>query len=260
MPDQPEEFKLEYARTVRSLRRLDPGVAAFGWGLVFLVAIVLPGSGGLHGEINPLGVLAWLAIGILATCFVAAAWEQRTWLGARTRLGRAGTVLTAFGWIVGCIVVFGPRHDPHDSDIRHQVKCANNLRQIGQAMAMYANDHVGHFPNRPEELLSTDVEPMIFVCPSTDDAPATGATRREVGDMIASCGHLSYIYLGKGLISGKVGSLHVLAFESIRNHATDHPGINVLFGDGRVEFVQGEAAQRLTERLHRGENPPVGWR
>src|SRR2546421_689392 len=113
MANAPEETKLDYAGRLPSVRRTDPGAAAFFCALLFLASFMLTGWGGLHGELNPLGVLVWLVLGIVTTCFVAAAWEQRTWLGARTRIGRAGTVLAGFGWIIGCIAVFGPRHDPH---------------------------------------------------------------------------------------------------------------------------------------------------
>jgi hypothetical protein len=260
METERQPLNLNYAEKVGPQRRLDPGVAAFFCALIFLPSFVLTGLGGLHGELNRFGALVWLAIGILTTCFVAAAWEQRTWLGARTRLGRAGTVLAVFGWILGCMAVFGPRYDPHDSDLRRQVKCASNLRQIGQALVLYASDHGGQYPERPDELLSLGVEPEIFVCPSTDDLPARGQTSRDINDAFASGGHLSYVYVAKGLTTSNVGAQHVLAFEPMRNHATDHPGIHVLFGDGRVEFLQGDAAQRLTERLHLGENPPTGWR
>src|SRR4051812_9061921 len=129
MADGPDEMNLEYAGRLRPVRRRDPAVAVFFFGLVFLGSFILTGWGSLHGELNPVGVLLWLALGILTTCLVAAAWQQRTWLGAHTRLGRAGTVLTVFGWIIGCMAVFGPRHDPHASDVRRQVHCGIQLRQ-----------------------------------------------------------------------------------------------------------------------------------
>ena len=52
------------------------------------------------------------------------------------------------------------------------------------ALAVYANDHGGRYPDRPEELLATDITPEIFVCPSTEDVPATGATTRAVSDAL----------------------------------------------------------------------------
>src|SRR5689334_22924633 len=212
MVDRRDEINLNYAGRLEPVRRTDPAAAVFVCALVFLGSSALTNWGGLHGELNPLFVLVWLVLGIVTTCLVAAAWKQRTWLGASTRLGRAGTVLTVFGWIIGCLIVFGPRYDPHASDVRRQASCASHLNQIGQAMLLYAHEHGGRCPDRPEELLPVGIEPEVFVCPSTDDVPATGASPRDISDAFASGGHLSYVYLGKGL-TDKAGAEYVLAFE-----------------------------------------------
>jgi hypothetical protein len=250
---------LPYAQAIPSPLRLDSGVAAFWLGLLFLPSFIFTGWGSLHGELNPFGVLAWLALGIIATCFVGAAWEERTLLGARTRMGRAGTVLVLFGWILGLMTMFGPRHDPHGLDVRQQVKCASNLRQIGQAMLLYADSHGGHYPDRPEELLFTqDITAECFICPSTDDTPAAAPTTQGVSDAFASGGHFSYVYLGKGRSASEMTPQHVAAYESRYNHTRDHAGIHVLYGDGRVEFLQDRQAQQLIDKLKKGQNPPTG--
>ena len=254
--------ELEYARPMPSVRRFDPNVGSFVAGFIFLASVpLLGGTRGLHAEINPFTVLIWLVLGIVASCFVAAAREERTFLGARTRLGRAGTVLTGFGWILGTMLVLWPARDPHDSDVRRQNRCASNLRQIGQAMLLYANEYGGRYPDRPEDLLfSPDISPEIFICPSSDHVPATGPSTRAIREAVASGGHFSYVYVARGLTSQEAGPDHVLAHEPRDNHTTERPGINVLFGDGMVEYIEEPQASRLLRELRAGRNPPTNWR
>ena len=242
-----------------SVRQLDPSVGAFFFGLCLLPCALLVGR--MRGQINPLGLLVFLAVGVTATCFVAAAWEQRTFLGARTRLGRAGTVLTVFGWIFGMLLMYPWPSDDGHAIIRQQTTCASNLRQIGQAMLLYANDHGGRYPDRLEELLfSVAIESSCFVCPGSDDAPATGPTTRAISDAIANGGRVSYIYLGKDHNANTVTVNMVMAYEGRGNHTSRIAGINVLFGDGHVEFVNEVQASRLIAKLRGGENPPMNWR
>ena len=245
-----------------SVRRVDANVVAFFAGLIFLASVVFPSMpGGLHGERNPIGIIIWMGVGIIATCCVAAAWEQRSFLGARTRLGRAGMVLTAFGWILGLAVGLAPRTDPHASDVRRQARCAQNLRSIGQAMLLHAQENGGRYPDRPERLLfSPDMNAEIFVCPSSDHVPATGPTTRAVHDAVASGGHFSYVYVAKEMSAPQAGPSHVLAYEPRDNHDAERPGINVLFGDGHVEYVTEPQASQLIQKLRKRENPPTNWR
>jgi prepilin-type N-terminal cleavage/methylation domain-containing protein/prepilin-type processing-associated H-X9-DG protein len=98
----------------------------------------------------------------------------------------------------------------------NKLKCANNLRQIGQAMVSYANTERGNFPRTPWNPTSnqlqldtnaaypiadpfgsggyvennvpsclfwlfrkSDLPPQIFVCPSTDATPGFTKTDRQ---------------------------------------------------------------------------------
>jgi prepilin-type processing-associated H-X9-DG protein len=135
----------------------------------------------------------------------------------------------------------------------HRVKCGANLRQIGQAMMLYANENRGQFPPTVNELLVTqDITPEVFVCPSSSDTPATGINAQQAIVNIAAGGHQSYIYLGKGGNSA-VGRDVVLAYEPLSTHKV---GFNALFGDGHVEFIYGPIAARVEAELKAGQNPP----
>src|SRR5438270_369862 len=55
-------------------------------------------------------------------------------------------------------------------------KCQKQLRAIGQAMMLYANENSGSFPRDLGQVLTTqDLTSSIFICPSSKDEPASGA-------------------------------------------------------------------------------------
>src|SRR3569832_841850 len=59
----------------------------------------------------------------------------------------------------------------------NRVKCASNMRQIGQAILLYSNDSRGQYPPTLDLLLTTqDLASDAFVCPSTNDTAAPGGT------------------------------------------------------------------------------------
>jgi prepilin-type processing-associated H-X9-DG protein len=134
----------------------------------------------------------------------------------------------------------------------NRVQCASHLRQIGQAMMLYANENNGKFPDSPDKLVTDESLPLTaFLCPSTTDTPAPNAAG------LTSGGHDSYVYLGKGLTSG-VGGHAVLAYEATSNHGGT--GSNFLFGDGHVAFVPAAAATQMIAQLQSGQNPPTAAR
>jgi prepilin-type processing-associated H-X9-DG protein len=136
----------------------------------------------------------------------------------------------------------------------NRVKCASNLRQIGQAMLLYANENGGAYPPRPEDLLLTqEITSSIFVCPSSNDTPAPGTSANQWASGLSTGGHDSYVYCGKGLTYSGPANV-VLVYEPPSNHSGD--GCNVLFGDGHVEFITRGTAQTMISQLQAGQNPP----
>jgi prepilin-type processing-associated H-X9-DG protein len=145
-------------------------------------------------------------------------------------------------------------------EMRNRVACAANLRQIGVAMKLYANDNRGVYPPSPAEILATqDITSECFVCPSTNHKPAplpptSKANPNQVAPFNLVAGKdLSYVYLGKGMDSA-AGANVVLAYEPLANH--NEAGMNVLFGDGRVEFIIAPVAKQAIAELNAGQNPP----
>ncbi len=131
----------------------------------------------------------------------------------------------------------------------NRVKCASNMRQIGQAILLYTNDNAGQYPPDLATLLKTeDLTPIVFVCPSSSDTPATGPGDLESG------GHLSYKYIGKGMNNSK-SPMTIVMYEDDKDHGGD--GMNVLYGDGHVEFLDKSQTKLTLDELKAGYNPPA---
>lgn len=113
----------------------------------------------------------------------------------------------------------------------NRVKCASNLRQIGQGIQLYANENKGKYPDDFAALIKADIGlgVEVFVCPSSSDEVVKGI---PPADWVNE--RSSYVYLGKGLNTSAHPDI-VVVHDKPENH--DHDGVNVLFGDGRVEFI-----------------------
>jgi prepilin-type processing-associated H-X9-DG protein len=129
---------------------------------------------------------------------------------------------------------------------RGRVPCSSNLRQIGQGVAMYANDYRNAYPSDLAALVKhADLHPGILVCPDTKDTPA------KTAEQVYSGGHLSYVYIPlKG--PSEPGDA-VMAYEPLANHGN---GSYVLFNDGRVEWIEKHTAAKAIAELQKGLNPP----
>jgi prepilin-type processing-associated H-X9-DG protein len=117
-----------------------------------------------------------------------------------------------------------------------RLPCPSNMKEIGQAIYLYAQAHGGKCPASLAELKRVmDVPQKTFVCP---DDPATHAE-----------GESTYIYLGCGKTLADLSGYDVLAYEPLEIH---EDGGDVLFGDGHVEFVEA----RMYKDVERGVYPP----
>jgi predicted Zn finger-like uncharacterized protein/prepilin-type processing-associated H-X9-DG protein len=146
---------------------------------------------------------------------------------------------------------------PAVSRVREQnnrVKCAADMRTLAQAMLMYANANGDQYPDSLEGLLKTDpsLSPAVFVCPSSDKTPPDNSSPQKFAADIASGQHTSYIYLGKGLNVREPADT-VLIYEPLEDHARE--GMNVLFGDGHVQFLDRYQSQTILDERAAGTSP-----
>ena len=134
----------------------------------------------------------------------------------------------------------------------NRVKCASNLRQIGLACIMYANGQKnGAFPDSLQTLMkdpNADITGEVFICPSTTDTAPAGSTGSQIAGNLTQ-GHLSYIYVGKGLTNNS-GANVVLAYEPLTNHRNE--GMNVLYADGHVDWATATAAANIVKQVQAG--------
>lgn len=104
--------------------------------------------------------------------------------------------------------------------------CKTNLKGIGKALLIYANDYNDQFPPDLETLISKAEMPARgLVCPASES--------RE-----------SYIYRGASITTSDTPWM-ITVYEKLSNHGD---GRNVLFLDSHVEWVPEERFQELIKR------------
>ena len=153
-------------------------------------------------------------------------------------------------WTAGIVVIFGMLGAVmlpslcRASETANRIKCMSNLRQIGQAITLYAQSNGGQYPPSLAVLIGQQqMAPAILVCPSSNDVAASGAdSAAKIAELTAAetnaAGHedcLSYVYTGSALNVKTASATAVVAYEPLTNHGG--AGTDVLFGDGHVEFI-----------------------
>lgn len=119
----------------------------------------------------------------------------------------------------------------HQSD--YTVSCANNLKQIGYAIRVYADAHGGAFPASLDALdieIERGSRRDVFICPNLQTAE-DDTLRAMVGYPAAL--PASYRYLGDGLATRGVREDDFVIVERDGSHSHS---VNILFGDGHVEL------------------------
>ena len=123
---------------------------------------------------------------------------------------------------------------------------------IPESLTTVDNANSGRFPDAINDVLLADA----FVCPSTNDTPAAGPTTRAVAADLTAGGHLSYVYVGKGLTNAAGGNTlagTVLAYEPLSNHGDR---MNVVYADAHVEWHDPATGGKIVAELRAGHNPP----
>lgn len=124
-------------------------------------------------------------------------------------------------------------------EIAKRAVSASNLRGIGQGCQIYAHDHDGKFPPDFEAMIQSGLIVSDSLLSPRDGLPG-----------------VSYVYI-EGQTAG-CNARNILAYERV----TGYEGTNVLFVDGRVEWMSlpefEDALRNTYERLGRPFKAPVG--
>jgi prepilin-type processing-associated H-X9-DG protein len=260
-PPKPGPPVLDYARPDLNVKTNMPVIVAVC--CIFALAVILVG-GLLFGETRSVFiielaiVLALLCSPPLAIILGVRGIRNAHWNGGK---GRSGAIvelcLGLFGLVVLLASIFLPYFDGMGpGDRPNRVKCASNLKGIGTCVMLYLNDHPGPLPpDFGPLIIETDMTSQMVVCPSSGDEPAEGADPKAVVQtMLNEKGHLSFIYLGKGMTAKQLTPQIALAYEPLTNHAGE--GINVLYGDGHAQWFDKKQAAHVIAELQAGQNPP----
>lgn len=136
-------------------------------------------------------------------------------------------IAMAFGITVWSTALFPDLTNARET--ARQANCKSNLKQIGLACDIYADDHGGKFPDSFDRLVGKYmVSDKILHCPSSPNQAA-----------------ISYVYC-RGYTPEDVD--RVLAFDADGNHRNG--GRNVLFCDGRVEWIKDLDFSTLMQKQH----------
>lgn len=115
---------------------------------------------------------------------------------------------------------------PSSEEILERYRCSTQMRSIGNALILYANEHDGRYPASLDNLVAGGYLPATsLICPRSS----------RVGS------RMNYLYF----VADRhypTDSQTPLVSEPLSNHDR---GINVLLGDGTVRFVEGTDAIRL---------------
>ena len=179
--------------------------------------------------------------------------QRRTWNSV------VGWTLAGLGMLVLLALCLLPSLG-RARETANRVKCASCLRQIGQAAMIYANDHAGQLPPDFVALyrhLDGDITPEVFTCPSSAIEKATGATTEQIVASMVADDHLSYAWAGGRMTTASPASV-IIAFDLERHVPKDGArgtGINVLFNDGSVSFVDEPTAKAIRAQFIAGVRP-----
>jgi prepilin-type processing-associated H-X9-DG protein len=240
LSDQPTQT-LSYAAAVRSpvsvdrlLRQAQGSLIA---GLIFpLFAIGAVISGVLayrrttDDSPNHRRAKRWIAAGAIFTIITPAVY------------------IAIFAWFVTLAAAQGSK-----------IKCASNLRQIGMAIRMYADQNADLLASDFATIAATqDITADVFICPhahSDNSVRPTPPTQAQMAATIAqgspTCSFFMHPWPGRTL--GSLPPNAILAYEKPTNH---DDGMNFLFADGHVDWHPAPLSNTILAELAAGTNPP----
>jgi hypothetical protein len=196
----------------------------------------------------------WPAASIAAVAFgIGGMRAARRMHGIGRKLSQLGVVAGVVGMIVVGLALAATLGVPKSYERWNRDGCATNLTQIHAALQSYSQSHAGKIPDGLDQLLN-EIDASAFVCPSSPDEKAPGATTREVGANVRRAQHCSYVYVGGGM-TWPASAAAIIAFEDLENHEGE--GMHILFGDGVVKWYSAEEAEYLLRSIRTPTTAPL---
>jgi prepilin-type processing-associated H-X9-DG protein len=137
------------------------------------------------------------------------------------------------------------------------VKSISNLRQISDSLARYTHDFQGQYPDSFRTLLLNEpIKSDVFISPLRNETSAQGPTTQAVADQLTNGGHLSYVYLGKGLSTETVTPDTIVAYELMSDNIRTKLA-SFLYGDGHVEYQDATYYKNILAAAASGKFPVI---
>jgi prepilin-type processing-associated H-X9-DG protein len=196
--------------------------------------LLIPPLHAMQGQLQPAGAMTWAD---------EAGWHYKSvtpfpgalMMAAQTNLS-VGQAALAAGILLPAI--------NRAREIASRTASGANLRALGQAVFVYEAQH-GRYPDHVAPLiLDGTITPMLLIVPGepmpdTPDYEAKEAAWRKWVDQ-----HSDYVYLG---MSDKTPAGDVVAYEKF-DPKNPPEGLNILYGDGHVEWHHYEGAKEELRR------------
>jgi prepilin-type processing-associated H-X9-DG protein len=201
-------------------------------------------------------------LGLIGIGFGIATAAQESLSNAQRKSGMQWAGIGVLATLINplmCIAIVLPSlgHARPESNV---IKCASNLRQIGLAIQMYANDNNDALTPDIVTLLSTqDLTTDVFLCPQSEhDTIVRGGGPASVVEGTSTCSYLFYRFPSQKL--GQLPRDAILVFEKDCFHTPANQGMNVLHADGSVTTLTEAEAKVVMRELMTGQNPPPSLR
>jgi len=137
-------------------------------------------------------------------------------------------------------------------ELGKRMSCAGNMLQINMALMQYSQKNDGSYPAQLDDLVRDHfITPDVLSCPAKNQfSPLLNASVLPATQQSNEDDH--YIYVPDVTSSSTADT--VVLYESLSNH--DDQGMNVLYHNGHVEFLEKSTAERVLAELKAGYNPP----